>query len=174
MKVRRNLRKIGYSILAMVLLFMAFLVWYQWRYAMKTATSFEVNAPTSAQRLLIATQGSTFKNTITQGLVDYYKQDSIYIKVIDIADLKKIHPEDFSALVILHTWENWKPPASVKSFVQENEAQKNKMVIFTTSGEGNYKMENVDALTGESIIEEAPLVVDKIITKLNPLLNPTP
>ena len=170
---RRNLKRIGYSILAMALLFMVFLVWYQWRYAMKTASSYEVNAPSEDRKLLIATQGSAFKNTVTQGLVDYYKQDSIYIKIIDIADLSKIHAEDFSALVILHTWENWKPPASVKSFMQENEAQKKKMVIFTTSGEGNYKMENVDALTGESIIEEAPVVVDKIITKLNPLVNPT-
>jgi menaquinone-dependent protoporphyrinogen IX oxidase len=155
----------------MALLFMVFLVWYQWRYSMKTVTSYEVNTPSEDRKLLIATQGSTFKNTVAQGLVDHYKQDSIYMKIIDVADLSKIHPEDFSALVILHTWENWEPPASVKSFVQENEAQTNKMVIFTTSGEGNYKMEKVDALTGESIIEEAPVVVDKIITKLKPLLN---
>lgn len=173
MMVRRNLKKIGYSILAMVLLFMVFLVWYQWRYAMRTATSYEVNAPSEDRKLLIATQGSMFKNTVTKGLVDYYKQDSVYMKIIDVADLEKIHPEDFSALVIIHTWENWKPPASVRSFVQQNEAQKNKMVIFTTSGEGNYKMENVDALTGESIVEEAPVVVDKIITKLKPFLSPT-
>jgi hypothetical protein len=174
MMVRRNLKKIGYSILAMVLLFMGFLLWYQWRYAMKTATPFEVNAPSSAQRLLIATQGSAFKNTVVQGLVYHYKQDSIFMKIIDVADLEKTNPEDFRALVIIHTWENWKPPASVKSFLEKNEAFKNKIVVFTTSGEGNYRMENVDALTGESIIEEAPLVVDKIITKLNPLLNPTP
>ncbi len=173
MMVRRNLKKIGYSILAMILLFVGFLVWYQWRYAMKTATSYEVNALSEDRKLLIATQGSAFKNTVAQGLVEYYKQDSIYMKIIDVADLEKVHPEDFSALVILHTWENWKPPASVKSFVQENKAQTNKMVIFTTSGEGNYKMENVDALTGESIIEEAPVVVEKIITKLKPLLNTT-
>jgi hypothetical protein len=159
--------------MAMTLMLMVFLLWYQWRYAMKTATSYEVNAPSENRNLLIATQGSTFKNTVTQGLVDYYKQDSIFVKIIDVHDLKKIHPEDFNALVIIHTWENWKPPASVKSFLQENEEYKDKMVIFTTSGEGNYKMENVDALTGESIIEEAPVVVDKIITKLLPLLNPT-
>jgi hypothetical protein len=166
----KKMKKIGYSILAMVLLFGVFLVWYQWRYAMKTATSYEVNTPSEDRKLLIATQGSAFKNTIVQGLVDYYRQDSIFIKIIDVTDLSKIHPEDFSALVIIHTWENWKPPAAVKSFVQENEAQKNKMVIFTTSGEGNYKMENVDAITGESILEDAPLVVDKIINKLKPLL----
>ena len=120
----KRFKKIGYSLLVMAVLFMGFLVWYQWRYAMKTATSYEVNAPSEDRKLLIATQGSAFKNTVTQGLVDYYKQDSVYIKIIDVADLEKIHPEDFSAVVILHTWENWKPPASVKSFVKENEAQK--------------------------------------------------
>lgn len=169
----KSLKKIGYSILAMVLLFMMFLLWYQWRYSMKVVIPYEVNATQADQKLLIATQGSVFKNTVTQGLVNYYQQDPIFVKVIDIGDLEKINPEDYTALVIIHTWENWKPPASVKSFIQKNEAQKNKLVVFTTSGEGNYKMENVDALTGESIIENAPVVVDKIISKLNILLNPS-
>ena len=41
----KRLKKIGYSLLVMVVLFMGFLVWYQWRYSMKTITSYEVNAP---------------------------------------------------------------------------------------------------------------------------------
>ena len=48
------------------------------------------------------------------------------------------------------------------------------MVILTTSGEGSYKMDEVDALTGESIVEEAPAYFDKIIDRLKPLLENKP
>ena len=48
---------------------------------------------------------------------------------------------------------------------------RDKMVVLTTSGEGSYKMEGIDAFTGESILEETPNHVGEIIKKLNPLLK---
>ncbi len=43
--------------------------------------------------------------------------------------------------------------------------------MLTTSGEGSYKMGDVVAITGESIVAHAPLDMDKIIGKLKPLLE---
>ncbi len=45
-----------------------------------------------------------------------------------------------------------------------------KIVVLTTSGDGNYKMENVDAITGKSKVVDAPLFVDRIVKRLNLLL----
>jgi menaquinone-dependent protoporphyrinogen IX oxidase len=67
---------------------------------------------------LIATQGSDFKNAVTKGLVDHFKSDSIFIQVVDIQELSAIDPVNYDALVLIHTWESWKPPVEVKSFIE--------------------------------------------------------
>ena len=153
-----------------VLLFMAAL-WYVNTYSMEEAKAFEVNSLNLDKKLLIATQGSDFKNAITAGILENYEQDSIFIKVIDVSDLDKVDPSNFGAITIIHTWENWKPPQVVQSFTDKNGNAKHKMVVMTTSGEGSFKMGDVDAITGESILEDAPLFVDRIIGRLDPILS---
>src|SRR5680860_1228716 len=115
-------------------------------------------------------QSSEFKDSVVAGIVDHYGSDAIFIKVIDVFALENVDPSDFDAVLIIHTWEIGKPPEPVQSFMDKNTDGRNKIVALTTSGEGSEKMENVDAITGESIIEDAPLVAEKIIARLNPLL----
>ena len=43
--------------------------------------------------------------------------------------------------------------------------------MLTTSGEGSYKMKDVDALTGESIITNVGAHTSQIMERLNPLLD---
>lgn len=167
----KRFKKLLLTLLPMLLVFIVFMLWYQNRYAMEEVKAFEVNNINLSKKLLIATQGSEFKNTITAGLVEYFKGESVYIKVIDVSDLEKMDPDAYDAITLIHTWEYWKPPPSVQYFIDKNQDAKNKMVILTTSGEGSYKMDEVDALTGESIVEDAPLFFDKIIEKLKPLLE---
>ena len=130
-----------------------------------------VNSSSLEIKLLIATQGSEFKNTVTQGIIQHFETDSIFIEVIDITSLEEINPKIFDAIVLIHTWENWKPPSDIKSFVERTTAYKDKIVVITTSGEGSYKMEEVDAIVGESILEDAPSISDKIITRIKSILE---
>ncbi|MCM4150435.1 hypothetical protein DHD05_02430 [Arenibacter sp. N53] len=147
------------------------MLWYQNEYSMDIAEEYEVNSPMENSKLLIATQGSKFKNTITTAIVEYYRSESIYIKIIDVSSLADVNPTNYNALLIIHTWEMWKPPASVKSFIDRIMEDRDKMVVLTTSGEGTYKMEGIDAITGESILDETPMYVGKIINDLNLLLK---
>lgn len=166
----KNFRKIVLIFLGLMLAFFLFLLWYQYRYSMDVVNSYAVNAATLEKKILIATQGSDFKNKVTKGIVDYFKSDSIYIQVVDVGELQNIDPKDFNAIVVIHTWENWKPPISVQLFIEKNKDRKNKIAVLTTSGEGTYKMEGVDAFTGESILTDVPFFVDKIVEQVNGLL----
>jgi hypothetical protein len=123
------------------------------------------------KQLLLATQGSEFKNIVTDGVVDYFKQDSVYVKVIDVSSLTTVDPKDFNALVVIHTWENWKPPAEVKTFMDRTKNYRDKIVVVTTSGKGSFKMEEVDAIAGESVLDDAPEIVKKMIFKLTAILD---
>jgi len=167
----KKFRKIIFVLLSIAAVFLVFMFWYQNEYAMDQAQEYEVNTPGENSRLLVATQGSEFKNTITTAIVDYYKTEAVYIKVIDVSALVGVNPTNYDALLVIHTWENWKPPSFVKSFMDRTTDYRDKMVVLTTSGEGSYRMEGIDAITGESILEETPNHVGEIIKKLNPLLK---
>jgi hypothetical protein len=167
-----NKKKITLSITVLGLLFILFAVWYKYQYSMDTAKSFEVNTSMLDRKLIIATQGSEFKNEITKNIVEFYKPDSIYIKVVDISSLSEIDPQNWNALVIMHTWENWKPPIDVKAFIDRTQAFHNKIVVLTTSGQGSFKMKGIDAITGESKLEKTASYAHLIIERLDPLLKP--
>ncbi len=138
---------------------------------MDVAEHHTVNSPSLEKRLLIATQGSEFKNIVTEGIIQHFETDSIFIEVIDITSLEGINPKAYNAIVLIHTWENWKPPAEIRSFIEGAKAYKEKIIVMTTSGEGSYKMEEVDAVVGESIIDDAASITEKIITKVTSILE---
>lgn len=164
-------RKITITILILALLFIIFGIWYKYEYSMYKVEPYEVNSANLSRKLIIATQGSVFKDSITKCIVDYYKQDSIFIKVIDISSLKQIKPENYNAIVVIHTWENWKPPADVQLFMDRTQDYQYKIIVLTTSGRGSFKMENVDAITGESKLENLKSYSNSIIERLLPLLK---
>lgn len=147
------------------------MVWYKYEYSMGKAEEFQVNSVNLDRKLLIATQKSAFKDSVTQRLVEHYISDPVFIKVIDISSLSKIDPADYTAIAIIHTWENWEPPLEVKSFIERTTAALEKIIVLTTSGDGSFKMKEVDAITGESRIEDAPLFADKLIESLDPILK---
>lgn len=167
----KHIKKILIVFLSLILLFFAFALWYKYQYSMDEANSYEVNSISFTKKLLIATQGSDFKNKLTEEVVAHYKPDSVYIKVIDISSLKNMGLEDYNGILIIHTWEYSKPPPIIQFFMDNDKYIPEKMVVFNTSGEGSYKMDNVDAITGASKMENTGIHVDKIVTRLNSIIN---
>ena len=141
---------------------------------MDKAEEFQVNSPDYSEKLIIATQGSDFKTAVTTNIIDYFEQDSIFIKVIDVSSLSKINPKYYNAIVLIHTWENFKPPASVEVFINRTFAFQDKIIVFTTSGQGSYKMDGIDAITGESKLAQVHFFSNAIIDKLKPLIKRIP
>lgn len=167
----RTIEKIALILAAIITLLLILGIWYQNEFSMKAVKEYTINDPTHDRKLVIATQGSQFKDSVTAQIVAHYSPDSIFIRVIDVSKLPKINMKDYEAMVLMHTWENWEPPAVVDSFIAQLEkTEKNKVVVFTTSGEGGYKMENIDAMAGESNLELVPETTTKIIAKLHPLI----
>ena len=159
-------KKIGITFLVVMGMILLLAVWYNYTFSMKDVMAYDVNSPSMSKSILIATQGSDFKDTITKDIIDHYKEDLVYIRVIDVKELIKILPDQYNAIVIMHTWENWRPPKEVKYFIDKNSVFRDKMVVLTTSGEGSYKMEDVDALTGESILVNTKDYSERIIDQI--------
>lgn len=155
---------------AVILVLYLALSWYRYHYSMTVVAGFEVNAPELDQRVLIATQGSRFKDAVVDALVERIRRQPVHIKVIDVSELADVDEMEWTALVILHTWETWRPPLQAKHFIRRLNAPE-KVVVVSTSASGDAGMENVDAITAASEMDEIPITVDAVMARLEPLLR---
>lgn len=147
-----------------------FAFWYKYTYSMDVAEEYEVNR-SMERKLLIASQSSAFKNEVTKNIISFFEKEPLHIKVIDISSLDTIRTADYDAILLIHTWENWKPPKPIEKYLNKESASIDKIVVITTSGNGTSKMEEIDAITGESSLENVENISKRAINKLKPLLG---
>jgi hypothetical protein len=163
-------KKLILAVAASVVVILTLLTWYKFHYSMDVAESFEVNAPEQKIKVLIATQGSDFKDAVVAGVVDYLKHKPVYIKVIDTSSLPQVTEAQWHAIVVIHTWENLKPPAEVAAYFARANSL-NKVVTLTTSGNSSYKMDGIHAISAASEMKEVAARVADINNRLEAILN---
>lgn len=123
------------------------------------------------RKLLTAKPRSPLKDSITVGILEHYNSSIVDIAVINVRGLVKTDTADFDEILVMHRWVAGAPIDIVQSFVEKNIESKNKIVMLTTSWNGLEKMENIDAITGESIMDDVPDFTDRIIKRLDRLLE---
>lgn len=147
-----------------------FFSWYMVRHSMDEAKVFEVNSAARENHILIATQGSKFKDEVVAQVIRQLPNDLTYIKVIDVSSLPDITENDWHVIVILHTWEYSKPPPVVKSFVDKL-SSKDKLIVISTSGDGTYRIKDVDAITSASQLDEVTGKAKEIVLRIEEVLT---
>ena len=171
MKNSKSGQKLAVTIISLVCLFFLLIYWYKQTDAVEANHTYEINSSNSDQKLLIVAQDSPFKDSITAVVSAHYKSENVAIEVVKIRGSVNIEATDFDAILIIHRWEARAAPDAIQSFMDKNVSLKNKMVVMTTSWNGLEKMENIDAITGASIVDNVPIFANKIIKKLDPLLK---
>lgn len=147
------------------------MLYYLLTNSMYEAESYTVNEASLASSLIIATQGSEFKEAITKKIVEYYQPKPVYLEVIDISRLYEVEPRKHSAILIMHTWEYGSAPEDVKVFLRKNSAFKSKIIVVTTSSDGDAHIKGIDAITGESNPTNTDSLLTVITGRMNPLLE---
>ena len=136
------------------------------------AEPMEVGSPEMDKKVLIATQGSKYKNLMVDTLTARLKGEDVYISVIDISGLKEINQEDWDAEVIIHTTEGYRLPEVVKEYLGRVE-NPDEVILLITSGDGSWKPEEckVDVLTSASKVTDISEKSNSIEKKINSLLE---
>jgi len=147
MKFRKS-TKVG---LVLLLLFASYFVWYLGTYSMAVATAYEVNSPSAPKHLLIVTQQSYHKDSLTAGITQAFADRPVYIKVIDITTAVAYQTErKIDACILMHTWEFWRPPGMVLDF-QNSLPEDVPLFVITTSGGGEMLLDDeVDGISSAS------------------------
>lgn len=166
----RKLRITVLVIAGLLLVIVPSIGWYTRHYSMSVAKEFEVGDASLSPRVLIATQGSAYKDALVDGIVKHLKTRPAYVKVVDVSALPQVHDDDWNAIVVIHTWERWKPQPDAKAFVARIKDKK-KLIVVTTSGSGEEAMPGVDAISGASVLKDVPTQVGRITARLDALLG---
>jgi hypothetical protein len=158
------------SVLTTAAVLVAFLTFqYFTRHSMAQVTAFERGQPTATQRVLIATQGSPYKDRVVAHLVALLESRPVFVRVIDVSGLAQASDADWDAIIIIHTWEFQKPPAVVAGFVARV-TDRDKLIGITTSGSGRERLPGVDVISSASIIDDMPSTIALIRSRLDALL----
>ncbi len=158
-------------IVTILVLFAAFWVWYEYTYSMDTVIPFEINNSKLETKVLIASQGSRFKDSLVQGILRHYQKDTIYFKVIDVYTMFTVNIDKWDALVIINSWEYGSPPRNVKKFIKNHPDQLDKLIILSTVGSSNIALKDVDVISGESILEKTPKYTNIVVERLNKIIK---
>ena len=129
----------------------AWSVWYLIEFYPRTAESFEINSPDEPTRILVATQGSEFKNGLVAAVCDRLRKQPVHVKVIDVSGLDDIETDEWNKVLVINTAMMNIMSGPARRLVARGEGLEN-VLLFVTSGGGDFKPADlaVDALSGAS------------------------
>ncbi len=137
---------------------------------MEVGTSYSINTPEASRHVLIAAQGSDFKDAVVEGTIDQLKDRDLFIRVYDISELEKIVPSQWDAILVFHTWEYGKPPKSIRDFSKRKNELSN-VTFFATSGSGEEYIRGIDGITGASRMSQVDKQTKEVLTRINKVLD---
>ena len=171
-KIKKKLKwaviSIGSLILLLLLLFFIYIQFNK----MDKAKSFTVNDPGLKNKILIATQGSAFKNSLSKGIINIYFNKDIYIKGVDVSELKNINSDNWPAILIVNSVEYGNIHKTAMRFISSAK-NKNKIFVVATSSSGKKKPDKltVDTITCASKKQYYNNVLKRVIFKISKLFK---
>jgi len=137
--------------------------WYVIKFYPRHVDDMEIGSPIFSEKILIATQGSTYKNEVVQRLAEKLSSREVYIKITDVSNLDSIDPPAWSNIVILNTSIAGKMNSHARQFVDRT-GPSDKILVITTSGEGDFTPLDlqVDGITTASKLNETEKMANSI------------
>ncbi|MBT8195453.1 MAG: hypothetical protein HKO56_03710 [Bacteroidia bacterium] len=155
---------ITYLILALLIAFIGFSI-YKTKYSMDVIDGYEINSASLSKKVLIASQGSTFKNELVSKIIKVLNSDSTYIKVIDVTSLSTEDVNEWNAVIVIHTWEYGEAQFDAYQFAKTSVFD-DRINVVTTSGNGEEQMLGIDAISSASITDEIPGIAIEVRSKI--------
>lgn len=141
--------------------------------AVKTVKTVEIaHFPGFAQKTLIATRDSEFKNAVVSKTSDLLSKEVAYLKIIDIKRLQDESTFDYDAVVIIDACMAWSLSGSVKSFLAGIE-ERQKIILLATANVGKWNPElyQIDSITSASEMCSVDEIAVTIVEKLRRLFQ---
>lgn len=163
-------RKLFIGIVALLVVLILFAFWYRSTYSMKKVDIVEMNVGGQAAEVLIATQGSAYKDAVVAQVANGLVERDAHVRIVDVSALKGVDPTAWDAVLVLHTWEYWKPQPDAAAFREQHTGVKN-VIYLSTSGSGEERLDPVDGISSASITDDVARDAQQVLERLFPLLS---
>lgn len=146
------------------ILLVAIYIGMNWQGVIKPYQVGDSNAPV---KILIASQGSEFKEDLSKKILQKLESDSTYISVIDCTTLKDEDAAEWEAIIIIHTTKAHMIPRYVSTFL-EGLTDYSNLVLISTSGGGDeviteFEIDAISTASLKSLTDEiSTLTISKI------------
>ncbi len=149
--LRKAARVAGIFLGSCLALVVAGCLWYVYEFYPRAAEPYEINSPDQPTRVLVATQGSEFKNGLVAAVCDRLAMRPVYVKVMDVGGLDAIDTREWDKVLVVNTAMMNTMSAPARRLVARGEGLDN-VLLFVTSGGADFKPADlrVDALSGAS------------------------
>ena len=133
---------------------------------------YQTGNPNATLKVLIATQGSEFKNNLLENILQKLDNDTIYLSVIDCTSLQKENASEWNAIIIIHTTKAHKIPRYVSRFLGSLQDFSN-IVLISTSGGGDEVITEfeIDAISTASRMSDTRNIAAHAIAKVERILQ---
>jgi hypothetical protein len=151
-------------LLAIILIFSSI---YVYKHYPRKIDSFEVNDEHLPNKILIASQGSDFKNELLNHLVNKIDNDSTYIKVVHTSKLFEVGLDNWTTVVIINTCVADKLQKSVTNFLSKV-PEDYPLYMVITAGDGRWMPADlqVDAISTASRLSKIDETVNSILMSI--------
>lgn len=136
--------KILITIIAIpVVLIIIFISYYLLSNLQGVIDSYQVGDPQAKYKILLASQGSEFKEKLLLDIVQQLESDTVFLSIVDCTSLEKEEILDWNAIVIIHTTQIHGMPKAAKNYLTKI-PDLSKVVLVTTSGGGDEIVTDFD------------------------------
>jgi hypothetical protein len=143
---------------------------YDRLHSMRPARPYESGQRGAWPSVLIATQGSAYKDAVSRALVNQLAARPAHLKVIDVSELAPVLEREWDAVVLLFSWERWQPEPHSRTFIGRC-SDREKLVVLTTSGGGDERLPCVDTVTSASELTRADADAAELARRVEAVLG---
>jgi hypothetical protein len=147
---------------------------YKLAFGQRKAEVKTLGNPDAEFRLLIATQGSNFKDKLLEEIETELAQKNIYVKVDDVSFLKNINIEDWSFILVMTAIEAGKIHGDAQEFILSNYNFSNLYIVLTSGGGkdwSSYYDKPVDSISSASKTDDINSIKQGIINRLDSVIS---
>lgn len=143
-------------------IFAGVMLTYRYVKSMDVIESEEVNKSATGGHVLLATQGSDFKNSVMDQVKQDMKNKNVHISVVDTTKLDKVNADAYDKIVLFTTVQSDDIPKNVTEFMNDNKDKSMHIAVTADSNRWDDKPKDVDAISEASKNENKQTFVDNL------------
>ncbi|EAC3817669.1 hypothetical protein [Listeria monocytogenes] len=145
-----------------VVIFAGVMLSYRFIKSMDVTENAEINKSATGDHVLLATQGSKFKDSVMDQVKKDMEGKNVHVSIIDTTKLDKVTADDYDKVVLFTTVQSDDIPENVSTFMNDNKDKSIHIAVTADSGRWDDKPKDIDAISEASKAENKQDFVDDL------------